>query len=189
MSIIVAVKKQNKCVIAADGLTTYGSICSQPGNRVNNSKLIQAGNCYFGLVGWAAIQTIFEDLALKYDDLFHLKSRQQLFQSALKIHKILEEDYFIETNEEDDQPVDSSQFSGLFITENSIFDVDSYREVNEYEKFWAIGSGKQFALGSLESTYERLEDPIEIAKEAIRVACLYNDDCGFPIFTEQIFTT
>lgn len=38
------------------------------------------------------------------------------------------------------------------------------REVFEFNRFWAIGSGREFALGAMYAVYENLESAEDITK-------------------------
>lgn len=181
MSIVVAVKKNNKIIIAADSLYTAGSQKVKSKYKVNNQKLLQIGNSWIGLVGWTAIEHALESVIQKHKEIFNFSDRSSIYESSLKLQDILEDEYHLETKENDDQPVSSSQLSGLIANKNGIFELDSYREVNEYSSFWAVGSGSRYALGSLYSTYEKLDDAEEIAELAVKAACEFNDACELPL--------
>ena len=62
-----------------------------------------------------------------------------------------------------------------------IFGVYSLREVSEYHKFWAIGSGSEFALGAMHVLYDRLDSAQEIAEAAVEAGCEFNTASGLPI--------
>ena len=186
MSIIVGVRKQNKTVIASDGLSTLGSMKIHADNCMNGSKLVKAKNCVLGIAGWTAIHDIIEHLVFKKPELLDFQSKNELFEKALQLHNELVENYFINTSEEDDQPVDSSQMHFLVATKDSLFEVESYRAVVEYKKFFAIGSGNRFALGALQALYDRLDNPEDIAKAGIESACYFSDSCGLPIYLETM---
>ena len=56
-----------------------------------------------------------------------------------------------------------------------------FREVHEFEKFWAIGSGKPYALGAMYAVYDQLDDPEEIAKMGITASCEFDNACELPM--------
>ena len=72
-----------------------------------------------------------------------------MFDTFLKLHPKLKESFFLNTKEEDADPYESSQFTVLVANPTGIFGVYSYREVFEFDRFWAIGSGRAFALGAM----------------------------------------
>ena len=186
MSIIVGVRKHDKTVIASDGLSTLGSMKIHADNNMNGSKLVRLENCVLGVAGWTAIQDILEHLAAKKPELFEFSGKEELFDKSLQIHRELVDTYFINTSEDNDQPVDSSQMHFLVATKDSLFEVESYRAVVEYKKFFAIGSGARFALGAMQALYDRLDSPEEIAEAAVESACYFSDSCGLPNFMETL---
>jgi ATP-dependent protease HslVU (ClpYQ) peptidase subunit len=53
-------------------------------------------------------------------------------------------------------------------------------QVNEYDNYIAIGSGANFAIGSLDTSY-KLKDPIKKIKIALDVAIKNSPQCDYPI--------
>jgi hypothetical protein len=53
-------------------------------------------------------------------------------------------------------------------------------QVNEYDKYTAIGSGSQFAIGSLDTSYT-WKDPIKKIKTALDTAIKNSPQCDYPI--------
>ena len=182
MTIVVAVRKGNRAAIASDTAESDGDLLVPGGYRVNAGKIFRHQHAYIGLAGWSATFDIFEDLLRSNPEDFEFDSRQNIFASALRMHKHLKEDYFIETSEDEkDQPVESSQLLALILSRHGIFELHSYRSVNEYTKFWAIGSGRQIALGALHALYDRYRDPKAIAQAAVEAACEFDSDCSLPL--------
>lgn len=186
MSVIVTVRKNNQTVIASDGLSSVGSMNIKADNLVNSSKLVKLDSCVIGIAGWSALQDIIIHLSAKKPDFFEFKTREELFGKMLDMHDELTDKYYINTDEESDQPVDSSQIHMLIAGKNSIFEVESYRTVVEYNKFFAIGAGARFALGAMHALYDRLENPEDIAKAGVEAACYYSDSCDLPIYIEKV---
>ncbi len=105
----------------------------------------------------------------------------------MKIHTILKEKYFINTSEgNDNETYESSQIDALVANPNGIFGMYSWREVYEFEKFWALGSGKDYALGALFANYDLLDEPELIAETAVQSACEFDDGCGLPLTTHSM---
>ena len=69
---------------------------------------------------------------------------------------------------------------------HGIFVITAYREVSEFSKFWAIGSGSRFALGALEVLYSQNLSAAEIAHEAARVATQFSPECAEPILVKSM---
>lgn len=123
---------------------------------------------------------IFESIIDKYPRNLDFRSRKQVFQTFLFLHRKLKSDYFIETKEKDDQPVESSQWDCLILSPYGIFSVQSYREVMECQRFWAEGSGLRLALGAMHATYGLYQKPEEIALAGINAASEYDDATALP---------
>ncbi len=108
------------------------------------------------------MSNIFEHIAEKYPKHLNFNSRKDVFKTFLFLHSKLKTDYFIETKEKDDQPVESSQWDCLILSPTGIYSVQSYREVVEFGRYWAEGSGFRLALGAMHAVY----DIYEVAKGA-----------------------
>ena len=94
---------------------------------VNNNKIIQCGESYIGLVGWSCTQDIMESIIREHASKMQLDSRASIFDTFRFIHTQLKDEYFIETSEDKDQPVESSQIGAWFVGPGGLFDLDSYR--------------------------------------------------------------
>lgn len=62
-----------------------------------------------------------------------------------------------------------------------IFGVYGLRSVDEYNKYWAFGSGTDYALGALHASYDRFKDVKDIAKAAIEAAAQFDNATGLPM--------
>lgn len=180
MSIIVVVRKGGEAAIAADTLQCDDSLKLTSGYVRNHEKIVRVGETLIGLAGWAVSQDIFESLVRHHSDELRFGSRAEVFETARRIHGIMKTEYHIDTNEEKDQPVESSQLSMLIANARGLFEVDSYRTVSEYERYWALGSGRSLALGAMYTVYDRLDSAAEIARIGVEAACEFDDGCGLP---------
>ena len=186
MSIIVVVRKGGEVAIAADTAQTDGSVMLRAKYVRNNEKIVHFGDTCIGLAGWSAAQDIFESVVRNHADKLDFSSRAEIFETARNLHGLMKSDYHIDTQEEKDQPVESSQLSMLIANRHGIFEVDSYRTVSEYERFWALGSGRRFALGALYQCYDRYDTASEVARAGIEAACEFDDGCALPMTAHTI---
>ena len=83
-------------------------------------------------------------------------AKAAIFETFRKLHPILKEQHFLNPKEEEDDPYESTQMTALIANEHGIFGVYSMREVFEYSRFWAVGSGREFALGAMHAEYAEL---------------------------------
>ncbi len=181
MSTIVVVRKEKKAVIAADSLFTLGSIKLSESNKRNSQKIHKVGDTYVGFTGWSAMHIIFDSVIENHSGILNFSSVQHIYETFRKLHVRLKEDYFVETKEKDDQPVESSQWDCLIASPYGVFGVDSYRTVDEYKTFWADGSGIRFALGAMHSVYNKYENAEEIAKAGVEAACQFDEGSALPL--------
>jgi ATP-dependent protease HslVU (ClpYQ) peptidase subunit len=189
MSVIVVVKKNKKIAIAADSNYSVGSLNIKSGYLKDRSKIIQHGDTFFGLVGATAHEHVIADLLKRYKSKLSFNSEHEIFRSYLAMHDILTQEYYLRTDDEEStQEYESSQIDGLIANPKGIFGIYTWREVYEYEKFWAIGSGRNFALGSLFSTFDELSDAQLIAEKAVQAACEFDDGCELPIKVHTLFS-
>ncbi len=182
MSIIVVVKKAGKVVIAADTLYLYGNTKVSQSYLRQRSKIHQFKNSFVGIVGASAHDNVFAHLIEKHSAKISFANVREIYDSYLKIHTILKEKYFINISEgSDDETYESSQIDALVANPNGIFGMYSWREVYEFEKFWALGSGRDYALGALFSVYDIFDEPEQVAEFAVKAACEFDDGCGLPL--------
>ena len=57
----------------------------------------------------------------------------------------------------------------------------SMREVFEYTQFWAVGSGREFALGAMQALYGRLRSASAVAKAGVEAGAIFDKNSGLPM--------
>ncbi|MDB6033738.1 MAG: transporter [Verrucomicrobiales bacterium] len=181
MSSLVVVKKGGMAVIAADSLTTFGRIKFGRKYQRHSEKIHNYENCYIGIVGDAAHSNVFENILEHYNEELKFDSRRHIFETYLRLHEILKDKFHLNPAAADDMAYQSSQIDALIANEHGIFGMFEFREVHEFEKFWAIGSGKAYALGAMFATYDSFDDPVEIARVAIMASCEFDNACELPM--------
>jgi len=181
MSSLVVVKKSGKAVIAADSLTTFGRTKFGKKYQRNTEKILRFERSYIGIVGDAAHSNVFENIIEKYADDLSFNSRKHIFETYLHLHQILKDRFHLNPQVAEEVAYQSSQIDALIANEHGIFGMFEFREVHEFERFWAIGSGKAHALGAMYAVYDRIEDPEEIARIGILASCEFDNSCDQPI--------
>jgi ATP-dependent HslUV protease, peptidase subunit HslV len=180
MSTVVVVKKGGQVAIAADSLTSFGSTKLQGHYANSKDKIIQFGDSYVGMVGSAAHNLVLRNVLKNYPDIFQLDSRESIFESYLRLHPILKEKYFLVATEDDDPEYESSRLQALIANSRGIFGIFSWREVYDYTRFWAIGSGSEYALGAMHGLYDRLDSALEIAEAGVAAGTEFDDGSSLP---------
>lgn len=167
--------------IAADSLVTFGETRLPAGYEAND-KMFELAGSWIGAVGSSAHMPVLRQaLAAVPADALRLDTRQGLFDTFLMLHPLLKDRFFLNTKEHDSDPYESSQFSILVANVNGIFGVESYREVFEFQRFWAIGSGRRFALGAMHAVYERAKSAREVAEAGVLAGCEFDTSSAAPV--------
>jgi ATP-dependent HslUV protease, peptidase subunit HslV len=180
MTTIVVVKKDGHAVIAGDTLTTFGSTRLGSEHDGSPEKILHHDGSYFGVAGSAAHQLVLESILKKQTNLnFH--GKEAIYESFRKIHPILKEEAFLNPKEEEDDPYESSQLTALIVNSSGIFGVYSMREVFEFEKFWSIGSGRDFALGAMYAVYKGRKGAEDIARLGVLAGAEYDTGTALPM--------
>ena len=117
----------------------------------------------------------------------HLSSVMEIFKTWNRLHSILKTDYHLMPEEEKEDPIESTRIDTLIANQHGIFGVSGHRTVQEFSKFYAYGSGSDYALGSLWATYEDPKSGSEdLAKNAIEAASEFDDATGLPVHFQSI---
>ena len=181
MSTVVVARKGGTLAIASDSLVTFGETRLPHGYEAN-SKMFTVGGSWLGAVGSTAHMPVLRQAlgALAAGEL-QLHSRDAIFETFLRLHPKLKERFFLNTKEQDSDPYESSQFSILIANVHGIFGVESYREVFEFDRFWAIGSGRRFALGGMHAVYDRAKTAREVAQAGVLAGCEFDTSSAGPV--------
>lgn len=181
MTTIVVVRKNGQVVIAADSQTTFGDDQRLPAAYdVFHDKIFRIGDNHLAIAGSAAHDLVLQ-AALKGMKSRDFSSRAGLFETFRKIHPKLKEQFFLRPEEEEDDPYESSQMMVLVANRHGIFGVYPMREVYEFSRYWAIGSGRKFAMGAMHALYEQDLSAREIAEVAIRAGCEFDASSSLPM--------
>jgi ATP-dependent HslUV protease subunit HslV len=185
MTTVAVVRKGAQVAIAADTLVTFGDTKLAHGYEAN-AKLFKVGDSYFGMAGTTAhFPVLRKALTALAPDELKLHTRDEVFDTFLRLHPKLKEQYFLNPKEEDADPYESSQFTVLIANAHGLFGVYSYREVFEFERFWAIGSGRSFALGAMYAGYDKLKTAREIATLGVEAGNEFDKNSAAPV---RLFT-
>jgi ATP-dependent protease HslVU (ClpYQ) peptidase subunit len=113
MTTVCVVRKGVQVAIAADSLVTFGDT-RLPHGYEDNDKLFKVGDSYFGASGTTAhFPVLRKALALLPADELKLTTRDEVFDTFLKLHPKLKEQFFLNPKEEEGDPYESSQYTVL----------------------------------------------------------------------------
>jgi ATP-dependent HslUV protease, peptidase subunit HslV len=185
MTTVVVVKKGGQVAIAADTLVTFGD--TKLGYRFeDNSKIFKidaaGGPSFIGMAGTVAhFPTLRKAITSLPRADCKLGSKDEVFDTFLKLHPMLKETFFLQTKEDDNDPYESSQFSVVVANATGIYGLYSYREVFEFKEFWGIGSGRAFGLGAMSAVYNKAKTAREVAEAGVKAGCEFDKNSDGPI--------
>jgi len=185
MTTIVVVRKGDSAVIAADSLTTFGTTRLAPAYDRSPQKVVAYRESFIGVAGSAAHQLVLENLLQRNPNL-DFNGRSAIYETFRKLHPVLKEEAFLNPKEEDDDPYESSQMTVMIANPTGIFAVYSMREVFEFDRFWAIGSGRDFALGAMYTVYPNLESAAAVAEAGVVAGAEFDTGTALPINLHEV---
>ena len=99
---------------------------------------------------------------------------------------MLKDEAFLNPKEEDDDPYESSQMTVMIANPSGIFAVYSMREVFEFDRFWAIGSGRDFALGAMFALYPKTKSASAIAEAGVVAGAEFDTGTATPVLLHEV---
>ena len=181
MSTVVVVRKQGAACIAADSLTSFGDTKQASEFVADANKIIQFDNFFLGVVGSAAHHLVIKSLLKNHANKIDFSDQMSIFESLKQIHPVLKEEYFLNTKDEDQDDYESNRIDALLMTPTGIFGIYSMREVDEYTRFWAVGSGADYALGAMHAVYDQLESAEQIAQVGVEAGTKFDNASALPM--------
>ena len=187
MSVVCAAIKDGDIAIGCDTQISFGSISVTSKHLSNSNKLHKVNGSIIGIVGWNTLSDMVDHLIMNRADCFQLSSRMEIYSTLLNLHTIMKSDYFLKAKGGDDkEPVESSQLSALIVNQYGLFEITKYREVNQYQKFWTVGSGRQYALGAMQAVYSSDLTAAQIVTAGIDASCEFDRACSLPSYVENL---
>ncbi len=187
MTTIVVVRKNNEAVIAADTLGTYGDQLESAAYIKNASKLIAVGDTWLAVTGHAALDMILRNIFAHTKNRRAFRNTDEILMTSLELHQRLKEHYFLSQADEDDRDgFESSRMNILLANPHGIFGICARRTVFEYVKFYAFGSGEQYALGAMHAIYDRADDAETVARAGLAAAIDFDSGTGAPVELKTI---
>jgi ATP-dependent protease HslVU (ClpYQ) peptidase subunit len=187
MTTVVAVRKGGQVAMAADSLVTFGDTRLSHRSEANQ-KIFSvddaAGQSLFAVAGAAAHFLVLQHaLAAQPREALLFGSKHEIFRTFTLLHPVLKDSFFMQTKEDDHEPYESSQFTMLMANQSGIYGIYSYREVFEFKQFWAIGSGRSFALGAMHAAYDgkSRSSARDVAEAGIAAACEFDRNSAPPV--------
>jgi ATP-dependent HslUV protease, peptidase subunit HslV len=148
MTTIAVVKKNGIAAIAADTMITFGNTKESAEYVVNHSKIFPYRDNLIAVSGSAGVQMAMEEYFSNLEQPILLDTISAIYRFGLSVHQDLKDNHFLRPEDADDS-FETLRGDIAIINPSGIFGMTSYRYVQEYSKFYAIGSGSQFATGAM----------------------------------------
>lgn len=187
MTTIVVVRKGGAVAIAADTMTKWGTGKETADYIANHGKLLQVGDSWLGLTGNATFKSILGDYFARPKVKPRFDTPPGIFRTWQGLHAALKNDYHLLPGGHDDEPLESTRFDTLIANRHGIFGVVAHRTVQEFSRYYAFGSGSNYALGALHALHgNRGLDAETLARRGVEAAAEFDDATGLPIDSHRI---
>ena len=179
MSIALALEKDGELIVASDTLTSFGHTKVPPTLHAAQ-KIRRVGGSYLAATGWGLYENILDDVLARRRNI-RLGSRARIFEFFLRLWTDLHKRYSFVDDQIDEK--ESGPFGNLdstFLVANraGIFYVGPDMSVTKVERYFAIGSGAQFALGALHALHGTRTPAEAVARAAVEAAIAFDTYCG-----------
>lgn len=186
MSTIVVARKGKTACIAADTLTTFGDIRLDNTLDPHHSKIQTFGKTHMGIVGSAAHTLVTERAFTDKDVKADFSTRDSTFDTLIRLHPVLKDRYFLNPKDSEEDPYETSQIDAVFVNANGIFALFSLREVYEYTRYWAVGSGASYALGAMHAVYDKYQSARDIARAGAEAGAKFDTSSQLPLTMKSV---
>ena len=181
MTVAAAVRKNGRTVFAADSLVNFGGQ-RFPTSNCQFHKLHRLGDSVLAWAGWS----LYAELLTAHLDSNPpptLDTEAEVFAFFVRFWRSMRREYTLLRRGADSDGPPFADLDSVFLLANrsGIYRIASDMDVTRFSEYDAIGSGSKYALGALRVLYAQLEDPEQIAKQAVQVGIDSDVYCGGPI--------
>lgn len=185
MTTLCVVKKGSAVAIAGDSLTTFGDTRLGRHYKGEHDKILDLHGSWIGICGSSAHHLVIVSALAKLEEV-KLGSRMEVYETFRQLHPVLKEHAFLNPKEDEDDPYESSQIVALIANPTGIYGVYTMREVFEFDRFWAIGSGRNFALGAMHAAFDTDLTAAQIAEAGVAAGIEFDTASGPPIVSYTV---
>lgn len=165
MSTVVATACADAFVIGSETLLSQGDIRLSH-DYGHNPKIHRIGDSCIGLTGTVAHYTALVQALRELGDQCQLWGQEQVFATFTRVHRKLKDEYFLNPKKQAEDAYESNHISAMVVNGSGLYGVYAHREVLVFDRFWANGSGRAFALGAMHATWSRSPDAVDAASLA-----------------------
>jgi ATP-dependent protease HslVU (ClpYQ) peptidase subunit len=185
MSTITVAIRGGFAAIASDTLTT-GGIKDSASYVVNHQKILPLGESFIGITGTTTGKLMLADYFSNLKKTPVFDSPLAVFRFWTKLHKALKDDYYLRPDEDDDDSVESTRLDCLIASPYGIFGASALRTVQQFSRYYAVGSGGYFAMGAMWSAEKRRLSAEALARLGVVAACEFDEASAAPILSHSV---
>ncbi len=180
MSIVVAVRKNGRTVVAADSLNVFGQE-RIPADNCKATKVRPVGQALMAITGWSLYDNIMDEVLA--EEVPPLGDEKEIFAFFIDLWKRLHERYPYVNDQPHEKDSPFGDFDASFLVANAagIYKISQDASVCRFDKYYVIGSGGVYALGALHQIYDTGDDAEQLARRACETAIEFDIYCGAPI--------
>jgi ATP-dependent protease HslVU (ClpYQ) peptidase subunit len=180
MSTIVVAQKNGRVCIGADTMSSLGSLRQRSHHVSNHSKIVKIGDTYIGLTGTTASLVVLRSYFSNPERPRDFSSTDGIFETLRYAHLFLKGEYFMSAAPRNEEEYETTQFYGVAANPHGIFALYSYRSCQQFTRFWAAGSGRDFALGAMQVAYDGAKTAEEVVKAGLHAAAEFDGGTAGP---------
>lgn len=180
MTTVVVTKKGGYACIAADTLATYGDMRESAEMIANSDKLVRIGDAWVAPTGPASAQLVLRHFIASYEELPVLEDIDGIFDFLTHFQRALRDDYFVQGKEDSHDDFESMRMELLIASPGGLFGAYPQRSVQEFTKFYAFGSGAEYAVGAMSAAYDSASSAEELARIGVETAAKFDIGSGLP---------
>lgn len=186
MTTVVVTKKSGIACIAADTLATYGDMREGAELVANSDKLVRVGEAWIAPTGPASAQLVLKHFIQSYEELPVLEDIDGIFDFLTTFQRALRDDYFVQGKEDGQDDFESMRMELIIASPGGLFGGYPQRSVQEYTRFYAFGSGAEYALGAMDAAWDTAVSAEELARIGVETAAKFDVGTGLPLTLRTI---
>ena len=186
MSTIVVVRKGAVACIACDTMATIGAIKQKAHYVEAPDKIFRFQDAYIGTVGYAVHNAVLQSYFPRHPENVNLDHPAGIFETWRVMNKVLRDEYHLNPRKDSDDASETTRMTALLASPRGIFGITPSRDVEAFPRFWAIGSGRNFALGAMHAIYEGEPSAEKIAVAGVAAGIEFDTASGPPIVSHVV---
>jgi len=181
MTTIVISRKHGRVAIGGDSTSHLGGSNFSRLHLRNHSKLIVRGDHHFAITGDSVWRLALAEHYDRLETTPSLENSAEIYRFLLGRHAELSETQWLSGGvDEAGDAFQSTRLTALFAGPGGIFGIFPDRTVVEFQRYFALGSGFEPALGALHATYDELDSPTELVRRGLDAAACFDPTTAGP---------